>query len=83
MLGLCCCVCFSLVVVCGLLTAGASPAVECRLQLCRPRQLRLLGSGTQVQWLWHMGLAASQHLEYSWTRDLTHVLCLGRQILYH
>ena len=28
-------------------------------------------------------LVALWHVEFSWTRDQTHVPCLGRQILYH
>ena len=30
-----------------------------------------------------MGLVALQHVGSSWTRDLTHVSCIERQILYH
>ena len=30
-----------------------------------------------------MGLVALQQVEYSWTRDQTHVPCIGRQILIH
>ena len=37
----------------------------------------------RFQSLWHTGLVAQQHVESSWTRDQTHVLCVGRQILTH
>ena len=30
-----------------------------------------------------MGLVASQHVGSSWTRDQTHISCIGRWILYH
>ena len=30
-----------------------------------------------------MGFSCLQHLESSWTRDQTHVPCIGRQILIH
>ena len=30
-----------------------------------------------------MGLVAPQHVESSWTRDQTHVSCIGRQILIY
>ena len=57
--------------VCGLLTAAASPVGECRLSLCG------------LQELWHTGLVVPQHVESSWTRDPTHILCIGRWILIH
>ena len=30
-----------------------------------------------------MGLVAPQHVGSSWTRDQTHVSCIGRKILYY
>jgi len=33
--------------------------------------------------LWNMGLVAFRHVGSSWTRDRTHVSCIGRWILYH
>ena len=47
-----------------------------RLFVAGPRARRF-------QSLWHTGLVAQQHVESSWTRDQTHVLCIGRQILTH
>ena len=37
----------------------------------------------RVQHLWHRGLNASCHVDSSWTRDQTHVPCIGRQTLIH
>ena len=31
--------------------------------------------------MWHTGLVALQYVESSWTRDQTHVPCVGRWIL--
>ena len=60
-------------------SAGAS---HCRgFSCCKARAL-----GTQVQWLWLAGLVAlvaPVHVGYSGTRYQTHVLYIGRQILYH
>ena len=39
--------------------------------------------GARSQQLWHTGLVAPQHVESSWTRDGTHVPCIGRWILIH
>ena len=39
--------------------------------------------GSRLQQLWLMGLVALQHVESSWTRDQTHVLCIGRWVLNH
>ena len=56
---------------------------------------RLQSSRAHVQQLWHMGLVAPmcpqacgilvahRHVGSSWTRNLTHVFCIGRWILYH
>ena len=37
----------------------------------------------RLQELWLMGLVVPHHVESSWTRDRTHVSCVGRWILYH
>ena len=58
--------------------AWASIVVARRLQ-----QLWLMGSRTQAQQLWCMGLVAPRHMGSSWTRDRTRVPCIGRQILNH
>ena len=55
-----------LVVVCELLVAVASSAVAHGLP------------GMWAQPLWHLGLVALRHMESSWTRDRTHVPCIGK-----
>ena len=53
---------------------------------CGARALGCTGfssCGTQAQQLWHMGLVAPWHVESSWTRDRTCVLCVGRWIINH
>ena len=47
------------------------------------RQLQLTGSRALAQQLWHTGLAAPRYVESFWTRDQTHVLCIGREIQIH
>ena len=37
----------------------------------------------QAQQLWHTGLVAPRHVEFSLTKDQTCVPCIGRQILNH
>ena len=95
----CCCVGFSPVVASkgysiavahGLLIAVASC---CRSQALghsdfssRSRWAQKLwfpGSRAQATQLWRTGLVAPQHVGSSWTRDWTHVSCIGRWILYH
>ena len=39
--------------------------------------------GTQAPVVMAHGLVALWHVESSWTRDRTHVPCVGRQILIH
>ena len=46
-------------------------------------QLCPAGPRAQVQWLWSMGPVALWHVESSWTRDWTHVPCIGMWILIH
>ena len=38
---------------------------------------------TQAQKQWRTGPGALRHVESSWTRDQTHVLCIGRQTPMH
>ena len=52
----------------GLLIVVASLVAERGLQ------------GAWAQYLWHVGLVALWHVGSSWTRDRTHVPCIGRQI---
>ena len=49
----------------------------------RAQQLWLMGSRVQAQQLWYMALVALRHVGSSWTRDRTHVPCIGRRILNH
>ena len=70
------------IVLCRLLIVVASLAVVHRLQAHglstwahRPQ--------SQAQQLWPTNLVAQQHVESSWSRDQTHVPCIGRQILIH
>ena len=79
-LGLCCWVGFSLAVasgacsliaVYGLLTEVASLTVEHGSRACG------------FQWLWHLGSVVVAHglsclVDSSWTREQTHVSCIGR-----
>ena len=71
---------------------GPSLVKENRLQACGPgRQqqqhvsvvlsLWLEDSKAHAQWLWRAGLVALWHAGSPWTRDQTHVPCMGRQIL--
>ena len=43
--------------------------------------LRSTGAVVVARGLWSMGLVARRHVESSQTRDLTHVACIGRQVL--
>ena len=36
-----------------------------------------------AQQLWHKDSTAPRHMGSSWTRNQTHISCIGRQILYH
>ena len=92
-LGLCCCVGFSpvaasgvcsLVRVHGPLVAELSFVAEHRLCTCmgsgsyssQALELRLGSCGAWTSLLCGVG-------ESSWSRDQTHVFCIGRRILYH
>ena len=72
---------YSLAAVWGLFIAVASPAAEHRLQTHGLQLLWLAGSRAWAQELRHEGSVAPWHVESSQTRDQTHVLCIGRQIL--
>ena len=65
---------------CGARALGtrASVVVVCGLSSCGLRALE-----HRLSSLWRMGLVAPWHVESSWTRDRTHVPCIGRQILNH
>ena len=56
---------------------GGSPVVDSGLQLWLP------GSRAQAQYLRCVGLVALQHVASSWTRDQTHLSCIGGRILHH
>ena len=56
----------------------------CRFSLQWLLLLQSVGSRVhRLQSLGHTGLVASQHMEYSWTRDQTCVPCTGSWILNH
>ena len=75
-LGLRCCISLAAVSgVCLLWSRGQGPPWA--------QYLQLAASGAQAQSLWCLGLVAPRHVGSSWTRDQTHVLCIGRQILNH
>ena len=92
MLGLRCCLGFSLipvsgghslVVVCELLIALAAPVGEHRLWGVRASVVELPGCRAQAQQLLNMGLVAPQDVGSSQTRDSTRVSCISMWILYH
>ena len=58
----------------SLLVTVASLVAERGLRVHGLRQSQHPGSE-----LWNAGLVAPQHVESSWTRDQTHVPCIGRQ----
>ena len=51
----------------------------CWLLLLQSTSSRMRG----LQWLWHTSLIALHYVESSWTRDRTHVPCIGRWVLNH
>ena len=59
--------------------AGCTGFSGCSAQA---REVQLLASGVQAQYLWCARLVAPRHVEFSWTGDQTQVPCIGRQILY-
>lgn len=77
-LGLRCCLGFSLGAVRGILTERASLLAEHRLP-----QPWLPAPGAQAQGLRRTGLAARWHVGSSWTGDRPRVSCTRRQIIYH
>ena len=70
-LGLHCCMGFSLVAVHGLLIVLASLICDSS------------ASAHRLNSLWCMGLIALHHVGSSQIRDQTQVSCVDRQILYH
>ena len=75
---------YSLVLLCGLLTAVASLLQSTGSTVCRFQELWLMGSvvvapglfRAQAQRLWHTGLAAPRHVGPSQIRDPTGVTCI-------
>ena len=47
------------------------------------RPLSSFGARARAQQLWGTGFVAPRHLRSSWTRDGTHILWTGRQVLNH
>ena len=89
-LGLCCCVGFSLVaassgsslvVVHGLFIAVASLIVQHGLQSCQASVIVAPGLESTGS-MWHTSLVAPEHVGSSWTKDWIQVFCIGRG-LYH
>ena len=85
-LGLHCCLGFSLVEMNRVYSPAALPLLRFLLSMSsrarQPPELQL-SSSASAQWLWHRGLVAPQHTESSQIRDGTCVSCLHKQILYH
>ena len=73
---------FSLVAVRRLLIVVASLLGGTGSRVYGFQQLQLAGSRAQAQQLWCPSLVAVWHVRSSWTRDGTHVSCIGGQILY-
>ena len=69
---------YPFVVLHGLLIAVASLVVK--HQACGLHQLQLAGLSVWAQYLGHTGFATSLCVESFWTRDQSHVPCIGRQI---
>ena len=96
-LGLHCCVGFSLVVtregytslqysgfsLWRLLSLQSIGSRMCRLTCAGWEQLRLPGARSQYQQLWSTGLAALHHVVSTRIRDWTCVSCIGRPTLHH
>ena len=89
MLGLLCCLGFSLIErqtfieVQRPLSVVASLVAEMGFSVLRLQESQLLGSKAQAQQLWPTGLVAPWHVRSSHIRHRTHVSFIGRQILYH
>ena len=73
-LGLRCCVGFCLVVA----IRGYSLAAVHGLLIAVASCCRAWGLGMLAQQLWFTGLVTLQHVEFSWTRNQTHISCTGR-----
>ena len=91
MLGLCCCMDFSLVAASRDYSCCSMWVSHCRgfpccgawaLGFCScgtwASSLWFPGSRAQAQYLWHAGLVAPWHVGSSWSKDRTHVSCIGR-----
>ena len=52
------------------------------LQSTGSRRMGFSSCGARAQYLWRTGLAAPQLVGSSWTTARTHVLCIGRWILF-
>ena len=79
LLGLCCCPqAFSSCCKQGQLSSCGVWASRGVFFCCKAQALM-----PKLQWLWYTGLLAMWHVESSWTRDRTHVPCIGRWLLNH
>ena len=77
----------------GLLCCGAQGSHCSGFSCCGSKGSRLVGTRCQqfwhtgsrawAYWLWCPGLAAPQHVGSAWTRDWTHVPCIGRWTSIH
>ena len=72
----------------GLLLSWSMWASHCSgFSFCGVRVLGLAGFSScgsrALEHRLNTGLVAPRHVEYSQIRDLTHVSCIGRRILYH
>ena len=68
----------------GVESRGYSPAVVHRLLIVvASLVLSMCPGACALLWLWHTGILALQCVESSWTRDRTHVPCIGRRSLNH
>ena len=70
-----------------LFSSAVSGGPSCLLRVGFSLQWLLLlwhvGSAVAVPWLQSTGSVVVAYVGTSWTRDRTHVFCIGRQILYH
>ena len=70
---------------CGGVSCAEHPLLGTWLSVAVARGLRSCSFWAlgQSRELWHTGWAALWHVKSSWSRDPTHVSCVGRRILYH
>ena len=64
--------------MCGLLIVVASLIAEHGLQ----GKWVSVAAAHGLRQFWHMDLLTLWHVGYYWTRDQTHVSCIGRQIFF-